>query len=165
MTDEVIRSNVIQFPREKLGAPPESLEEAQKRITEVREGFASDFAEHLWGFIYGEIERAGGDLETNQKEISFSMMLVVESIKSLYLHTVGTSHPIQDVAKQIFSESVDMIDKDEIELTPDELTQLIEETQNKIEEIQTTLQEHSALGGMIQTIKDETTLDNTSKVI
>lgn len=156
MTEEAdIKSNVIPFPREKFGSPPISLEEIHEKMTEVRESFASDLAEHLWGFIYGEIERAGGDLEKNHKEISYSMMLVVESIKSLYLHTVGTPHPLQDFSKQIFVDG-ESVDTDELEM-------LIEEAQKKIEEIQTTIDERISK----DTITEEETkvLDNTSKVI
>jgi hypothetical protein len=110
--------NIITFPKMKLGGPPQSPEELANRISEYKKAFAEDIAEFLWGHVIGELARSGCDFQSNPEELYPSIVLVLEAIKSLHLHSNGIDHPLQKLAVTIMEESDEdieiMIDIDEI---------------------------------------------------
>jgi len=90
--------NIIQFP--KLGPGPSSPEEVAEMLQEYKEDFANEIAEMLWNHVIGELHRAGCDFHTDMNKFFPSMMLVLESIRSLHLQSQGVSHPLQEIARQ-----------------------------------------------------------------
>ncbi len=101
--------NVIVFPKMKLDAPPQSAEEIAAKLIEYKTNYADEIAEILWNNLLGELSRSGYDFNENINEYFPSMVLVLESIRSLQLHVNGIHHPLQDFAK----ESVDEEDADD----------------------------------------------------
>lgn len=94
--------NVIRFPKIRLDAPPQTLEEVTEKIIEYKKNFTDELSEILWNNVLGELARAGADLDTNSEELFPSMVLLLETIRSLHLHSSGVYHPLQDFAVECF---------------------------------------------------------------
>lgn len=91
----------------KLDTPPQSPEELVEKITEYKRSFAEDVSEFLWQHVLGELGRSGCDFQSNPEELYPSIVLVLESIKSLHLHANGIDHPLQKIAPLMLNEDED----------------------------------------------------------
>lgn len=111
-------NNVIKFPKIKLNSPPQTLEDVSEKIAEYKRNFADELSEMLWNNVLGELARAGSDLDENIEVLFPSMILLLESIKSLQLHANGVHHPLQDFAQECFEET-ETDDELEIEVVLD----------------------------------------------
>lgn len=99
-----MNDNIIKFPKMKLETPPQSAEELAEKISEYKRSFAEDVAEFLWQHVLGELARSGCDFQSDPEELYPSIVLVLESIKSLHLHASGIEHPLQKIAPLLISE-------------------------------------------------------------
>jgi len=97
-------NNVIRFPKIKLDAPAQTPEELAVKIEEYKRSFADDIAEFLWQHVIVELSRAGCNFNKNTEELYPSIVLVLESIRSLHLHANEVEHPLQDIARQLLEE-------------------------------------------------------------
>lgn len=112
--------NVIEFPKIRVDSPAESPEELQRRIVEYKEEYANEIAEFIWRQAIGELSRAGCDF-TDMKKYFPSMMLVLESIRSLHLQTQGIEHNLQQFAEDAITiEDLDDFEEKMVD-TEDEL--------------------------------------------
>lgn len=110
-------AEIIKFPKMKLDAPPQSLEELSEKLTEYRTSFSNDVAESLWNLVLVEMVRSGCRFEEDTEKFYPSIILLLESIRSLHLQASGIHHPLQDFAEEfIESEEIDkeMIDIGEL---------------------------------------------------
>lgn len=97
------KTNIIAFPKVKVdGAPPTSIEELSEKIAEYKTSFAEEISEVLWNLVLGEMARAGCDFDKDLQKYYPSMVMILESIKSLHLQTNGIHHPLQDIAAESF---------------------------------------------------------------
>lgn len=108
--------NIIQFPKVKVDTPPQSPEELRDKLTEYKLSYSEEISEYLWRQTLGELVRSGCDFSKDMEKYFPSMVLVLESIRSLHLQYQGVDHPLQDFAKDSldikeFSEK--MVDIDE----------------------------------------------------
>ena len=110
-----MNDNVVQFPKLKLGAPPQTLEEISEKIAEYKTSFANELSEILWNMVLAEMVRAGCDFEGNEEELFPSMLLLLESIRSLHLHANGVHHALQDFAQEAFEDMEGTISVDKTE--------------------------------------------------
>lgn len=97
-------NNVIRFPKIKLDAPAQSPEELAIKIEEYKRSFADDISEFLWQHVIVELSRAGCNFSKDTEELYPSIVLVLESIRSLHLHANGVEHPLQDIARELLEE-------------------------------------------------------------
>lgn len=109
-------NNVIKFPKIKLDFSPQTLEDVSEKIAEYKRNFADELSEMLWNNVLGELARAGSNLDENTEELFPSMILLLESIKSLQLHANGVHHPLQDFALECFEDDGSDDDDDELEI-------------------------------------------------
>jgi|TARA_B110000977_G_scaffold2814_2_gene3870 hypothetical protein len=100
--------NVISFPKDKMSTPPQNAKELAESVKEFKVGHADQIAEQLWEYVLHEMIRAGVIFEKDTMKSFPSMVLILESIKSLHLLSVGIHHPLQDFAN-------DSIDVEEFE--------------------------------------------------
>lgn len=91
-------AEIIEFPKIKVDGPPQSAEELQDQLEEFKSEYSNEIAEFLWRNILGELVRSGCDF-TNMDRYFPSMLLVLESIRSLHLQSQGIHHNLQDFAK------------------------------------------------------------------
>ena len=93
-------ADIIKFPKMKLDTPPQSAEELSQKLTEYRMSFSNDVAEQLWNLVLIEMVRSGCQFDENTEEYYPSIILVLESIRSLHLEASGIHHPLQDFAQE-----------------------------------------------------------------
>lgn len=114
-------NNVIKFPKMKLDAPPQSPEELAEKLAEYKKSFADDISEFLWNHVLSEMVRSGCRFDSQAEELYPSIILLLESIRSLYLQTQGIEHPLQDFAREFIDLSdgeikdIEIVDKYEEE--------------------------------------------------
>jgi len=101
-------SKIIMFPKTNLSIAPQSQEELAEKLKEYRVSFSEDVAEQLWNMVLIEMVRSGCRFDTNPEEYYPSIILVLESIKSLHLHAHGIEHPLQEMAKELIEEDEDL---------------------------------------------------------
>lgn len=94
--------NVIKFPNRKQ-------ETKSKNINEDHIKLATEISEHLWNNLISDLAKLNCDLKTDFEEKFPSMILILESIKSLYLQSKGIDHMLQDFAKEAFTISIETI--------------------------------------------------------
>ena len=93
-------NNVITFPKMKLDTPPQSPEELAYKLSEYKKSFANDISEFLWDHVLSEMVRSGCKFEAEAEKYYPSIILLLESIRSLYLHAQGIDHPLQEFAQE-----------------------------------------------------------------
>jgi len=93
-------SNIIDFPKHIFGAPPKSAEELQQKLEEYRHSYSDEISEILWGHVLREMMRSGCEFANDMPKYFPSMLLVLESMRSLHLQSQGIHHPLQDYAKE-----------------------------------------------------------------
>lgn len=99
-----MKDNIIQFPQMHFpGSPPQSAEEIAEQIKQYKKSYSDEIAEILWQNLLGELGRAGCDLNSDVDKHFPSMILILESIRSLHLMTQGLDHPLQQFAKDNIS--------------------------------------------------------------
>lgn len=100
-------ADIIEFPKQKrLGSPPQNEDELQEQVADFRYGLADQVSELIWQSVLTELIRSGCDFGDEPSEYFPSIVLVLETIKSLHLLSQGLHHPLQDFAN-------DAIDLDE----------------------------------------------------
>lgn len=106
--------NVITFPKMKIDSPVQSPEELAKKLEEYKTSFADDISEFLWNHVLTEMVRAGCRFDSDSEKYYPSIILLLESIRSLYLQAQGIDHPLQEFAAEFTD-----IDEKDIEQTVD----------------------------------------------
>jgi len=105
-------NNVITFPKMKLDAPPQSPEELAEKLSEYKKSFADDISEFLWNHVLSEMVRSGCRFDAEAEEYYPSIILMLESIRSLYLHSQGIEHPLQEFAQDFIDLDSEQDDED-----------------------------------------------------
>ena len=93
-------NNIITFPKMKLDSPPQSPEELAQKLAEYKTSFADDISEFLWNHVLTEMVRSGCRFDAEAEEYYPSIILLLEAIRSLYLHAQGIEHPLQEFATE-----------------------------------------------------------------
>ena len=110
--------NVIEFPKKSPADSTtiRSKEDTAQQIAEYKMDFGKEIADLLANHVFDELGRTGAYLHD---DLLSHMILVKESILSLYLRAADVDYPLQEVAMDIFSldcndEDVKtLVDKDE----------------------------------------------------
>jgi hypothetical protein len=107
--------NVIKFPKEKYNSPEniQTQEDVLLQINEYKTSFANDLSEILSNYIFGELARSGVDFDGDIDSLFPIMLLVTESIQALQLKASGVSHPLQELAIDIYGDGENSFDSSE----------------------------------------------------
>lgn len=97
-------SNVIQFPKGKKGAPPQTLDEVVGRV----QSFQKEYADVLAGTMLHALTSCLDDEGVTTESISLKDVAIVgEMIRSLAYKTVGLEHPFQKAVEKMFTDPVE----------------------------------------------------------
>lgn len=107
-------AEIIQFPKIKLDAPPQSLEELSEKLTEYRTSFSNEIAESLWNLVLIQMVRSGCRFEQDTEKYYPSIILLLEAIRSLHLQANEIYHPLQDFANEFVED--EEIDKEMVDI-------------------------------------------------
>lgn len=92
-------NNVIDFTKFRSKTPEEEIETEEEEVSE-----SDMFVERIWAEVLSELERGGCRFSQEPKFYFPAMILVLESIRSLYLLANGESHGLQEFANDALSE-------------------------------------------------------------
>ena len=95
-------NNVVQFPKEKRGGPPQNLEEIQSNIDAVRQLHVEETVSLLAGVIFDNLSLAGFNFNPDNESYTKDVALTFEALKSMLYRYHGMHYPMQDVAEDIF---------------------------------------------------------------
>jgi hypothetical protein len=94
-------SNVIKFPGEKRGSPPQSLEDIVKSVENVRLEHCNGIFETLIPVLIDSFESMDMDIMSGQHMNQSGLFF--ESLKSLIYVFNDISHPLQPVADKLIT--------------------------------------------------------------
>lgn len=91
-------NNIIDFGKFKNQSDSEEDEDTEEAI-------ASDMMiERIWAGVLQDLERSGCRFSKDTRVYFPSMVLVLESIRALYMLSGGTHHALQDFARDALEE-------------------------------------------------------------
>ena len=93
-------SNVIMFPKNKKGSPPQSMEELLENVETTRKEHAEFIVDDIMQFAFGREYEEGFDL-ADEKNVK-STALLVESLRAALYNSVGIEHPFHALAESVF---------------------------------------------------------------
>jgi hypothetical protein len=93
-------TNVIAFPKNKKGTPPQSLAEAKQNVAEAQTMMAIDIAYESIARALVDVCNAGFDPFARTTSAN-DIMFCVEAVKALILRTVDVEHPFHDIADEV----------------------------------------------------------------
>jgi hypothetical protein len=106
-------TNVILFPTQRRGAPPQSLEEVLENVETARKEHVEFLIDEIAPAIFNRVYEEGFDLghEDNTKITG----MLVECLRAALYNAVGIDHPLMSVADQLFKVTVDNNEKEGID--------------------------------------------------
>lgn len=96
-------SNVVLFPKEKLGSPPQTMEEVQDTVEMVRHVHVEETMQILVGTIFDNLALSGFNFTPEDDSYTKDVALAFESLKSMLYKYHGMDYPIQDIAEKSFA--------------------------------------------------------------
>lgn len=92
-------SNVVVFPKTFRDTPPQSLEEVVEKVRVNQVTYADCIANRAGVAVLDMLTEAGYNLTP---ELSEDVMLMLDSITSLYYKAGGNPHSLQDYARDVY---------------------------------------------------------------
>lgn len=108
--------NVIQFPKGKLGSPPQSIEEVIEAVENTRREHIEMFMSIMIPFIFQKACDEGFDI--TQDTCTETNTFFIESLNAVLCKAAGMHHPIHDVVSEIASAEDDG-EEQEVEEIPE----------------------------------------------
>ena len=102
-TNALMSNNVVAFPGLKQPRLPQSENEFEEHISEIRNKFVTEAAVEFAFEVFRNMEKHGCDINSN-KEIRPDLILISEAIKSAMYRSINVDHPLQSFAKEVISE-------------------------------------------------------------
>ena len=96
--------NIILFPKSKKGSPPQTVEEIQNSVTQLRLEHINEMMEVVVPNIVDIFENIG--IIVHDHEYIKDVALLLESIKSLIYKYNGLNHSFHELADNIFQYTV-----------------------------------------------------------
>lgn len=96
-------SNVVIFPREKRGSPPQTMEEVQDSVETVRHVHVEETMQILIGSIFDNLALTGFNFTPEDDFYTKDVALAFEALKSMLYKYHGIDYPIQDIAEKYFA--------------------------------------------------------------
>ena len=95
--------NVIQFPGFKKNSPPQSIEEINTNLENIKHIHVQETLALVVPMLFEQLVVAGFEFEEETEDVK-SGALVVESLRSMLLHKYDMYHPFQEISESIFKE-------------------------------------------------------------
>ena len=95
--------NVIQFPGFKKNSPPQSLEEINTNLENIKNIHVQETLALVIPMLFEQLAVAGFEFEEETSDVK-SGALVVEAVRSMLLYKYDMYHPFQEISESIFKE-------------------------------------------------------------
>lgn len=115
-------TNVVLFPKEKRGTPPQTMEEVHENLEAVRHIHVEETLQLLTGVIFDNLSMAGFNFVPEDESYLKDVALTFEAMKSMLYKYHGIDYPMQEFAENIFSLQDDgtVVYKNDDEITEEE---------------------------------------------
>ena len=97
-------ADILQFPKDKMAAPPQNEDELRASLEKVRNQFVTQAAVEIAFEVFRDMEKSGCDIH-KEEESHHDLILVSESIKSAMYRSLGMKHPLQKFAVECIEAS------------------------------------------------------------
>lgn len=95
--------NVVQFPREKRGGPPQNLDEVKNNLETVRHIHVEETLSLLAGVMFDNLALAGFNFNPDDNSYTKDVALTFEAMKSMMYKYHNMEYPMQDIADELFT--------------------------------------------------------------
>lgn len=96
-------SNVVQFPKEKRGSPPQSLDEVHDNLENVRHVHVDETMAIIAEVIFDNLAISGFNFTPEDGSYVKDVALAFEAIASMLYKYHSMDYPLQVVADQLFT--------------------------------------------------------------
>ena len=96
-------SNVVQFPKEKRGSPPQSMDEVHDNLENVRHVHVDETMGIIAEVIFDHLSLSGFNFTPEDDSYVKDVALAFEAITSMLYKYHSIDYPLQIVADQLFT--------------------------------------------------------------
>ena len=96
-------SNIVQFPREKRGSPPQSMDEVHDNLENVRHVHVDETMAIIAEVIFDNLSLSGFNFTPEDETYVKDVALAFEAITSMLYKYHSMDYPLQIVADQLFT--------------------------------------------------------------
>lgn len=96
-------SNVVQFPKEKRGSPPQSMDEVHDNLENVRHVHVDETMAIIAEVIFDNLSLSGFNFTPEDETYVKDVALAFEAITSMLYKYHSMDYPLQIVADQLFT--------------------------------------------------------------
>lgn len=96
-------SNVVQFPKEKRGSPPQSMDEVHDNLENVRHVHVEETMAIIAEVIFDNLSLSGFNFTPEDETYVKDVALAFEAITSMLYKYHSMDYPLQIVADQLFT--------------------------------------------------------------
>ena len=96
-------SNVVQFPKEKRGSPPQSMNEVHDNLENVRHVHVDETMAIIAEVIFDNLSLSGFNFTPEDETYVKDVALAFEAITSMLYKYHSMDYPLQIVADQLFT--------------------------------------------------------------
>lgn len=96
-------SNVVQFPKEKKGSPPQSMDEVHDNLENVRHVHVDETMAIIAEVIFDHLSLSGFNFTPEDDSYVKDVALAFEAITSMLYKYHSMDYPLQIVADQLFT--------------------------------------------------------------
>lgn len=114
-------AEIINFPKSNALGPAQNKEDLAQDFLNYKQEVAQEVSEFLWRHVLLELTRVGCKFNgKNLEEYYPHMILVLDSIMSLYLKANDVEHPLQEFAEQFIDlDDLESFDKKMVDIDED----------------------------------------------
>ena len=96
-------SNIVQFPKEKRGSPPQSMDEVHDNLENVRHVHVDETMAIIAEVIFDNLSLSGFNFTPEDETYVKDVALAFEAITSMLYKYHSMDYPLQIVADQLFT--------------------------------------------------------------
>jgi hypothetical protein len=96
-------SNIVQFPKEKRGSPPQSLDEVHDNLENIRHIHVDETVGIIAEVIFDHLSLSGFNFTPEDESYVKDVALAFEAITSMLYKYHSMQYPLQIVADELFT--------------------------------------------------------------
>jgi hypothetical protein len=96
-------SNIVQFPKEKKGSPPQSLDEVHDNLENIRHIHVDETVAIIAEVIFDHLSLSGFNFTPEDESYVKDVALAFEAITSMLYKYHSMDYPLQIVADELFT--------------------------------------------------------------
>jgi hypothetical protein len=103
--------NIVMFPKAKRDSPLQTREEIEAKVSEARKEHIEYIIDETLSFVFSRCYEEGFNL--NNDNCFKTTGMLVESMRAALFRSVNMSHPLHNVAEELFVSDEDALEQTE----------------------------------------------------